>query len=55
MSLTVAILLMILAWFVVAAAMLWGVLRVARRHFTPIPRLQRTELITSVRAPSPFA
>ncbi|WP_263262055.1 hypothetical protein [Pseudomonas sp. RIT-PI-S] len=32
MSLTVAILMMITAWLLVAAAMLWGVLRIARRH-----------------------
>lgn len=28
------ILLMISAWFLVAAAMLWGMLRIARRHAT---------------------
>lgn len=35
MNLTVAILLMIGGWFLVAAAMLWGVLRIARRHQRP--------------------
>jgi len=35
MSLTMAIILMIGAWLLVAAAMLWGVLRIARRHHHP--------------------
>ncbi|WP_157395821.1 hypothetical protein [Pseudomonas massiliensis] len=35
MSLTVAIVMMILAWLLAAAAMLWGVLRIARRHHGP--------------------
>lgn len=36
MSLTIAITLMIGAWLLVAAAMLWGVLRIARRHHQPM-------------------
>lgn len=32
MSLTMAIVMMIGAWLLVAAAMLWGVMRIARRH-----------------------
>lgn len=32
MSLTMTIVMMIGAWLFIAAAMLWGVLRVARRH-----------------------
>jgi hypothetical protein len=32
MSLTLTILMIIGAWLAVAAAMLWGVLRIARRH-----------------------
>jgi len=36
MSLTVAILMMIMAWLLVAAAMLWGVLRITRRHHHPV-------------------
>jgi hypothetical protein len=32
MSLTMAILMLVGAWLSVAAAMLWGVLRIARRH-----------------------
>jgi hypothetical protein len=35
MSLTLAITLMIGAWLLVAGAMLWGVLRIARRHHPP--------------------
>lgn len=45
MNLTMAIVLMIGGWFLVAAAMLWGVLRVARRHHRPAPS----------RAPTPKA
>ena len=32
MSLTMAIFMLVGAWLIVAAAMLWGVLRIARRH-----------------------
>ena len=32
MSLTMAIFMLIAAWLSVAAAMLWGVLRISRRH-----------------------
>lgn len=40
MSLTVAILMMIGAWLAIAIAMLWGVLRIARRrhHARPVAR-----------------
>lgn len=41
MSLTVAIVMMILAWLLVAAAMLWGVLRIARRHQGPATLTKR--------------
>ncbi|MBM3108023.1 MULTISPECIES: hypothetical protein [Pseudomonas] len=34
MSLTMAIIMLVGAWLSVAAAMLWGVLRIARRHHT---------------------
>jgi hypothetical protein len=37
MSLTMAIFMMIMAWLLVASAMLWGVLRIARRHYHPAP------------------
>ncbi|QKZ05906.1 MULTISPECIES: hypothetical protein [Pseudomonas] len=37
MSLTMAIVMMIGAWLLVAAAMLWGVMRIARRHHHPAP------------------
>lgn len=37
MSLAMAIVLMIGAWLVAAGAMLWGVLRIARRHHSPTP------------------
>jgi hypothetical protein len=32
MSLTMTIVMLIFGWLAVAAAMLWGVLRIARRH-----------------------
>jgi hypothetical protein len=32
MSLTMTIVMLIFSWLAVAAAMLWGVLRIARRH-----------------------
>lgn len=32
MSLTTTVVLLILGWLAVAAAMLWGVLRITRRH-----------------------
>ncbi|SDZ53000.1 hypothetical protein [Pseudomonas sp. NFIX28] len=35
MSLTTTILMLIGGWLSVAAAMLWGVLRIARRHHHP--------------------
>ncbi|MEE3635292.1 hypothetical protein QEP73_14060 [Pseudomonas defluvii] len=35
MSLTLAIFMLIGAWLSVAAAMLWGVLRITRRHHHP--------------------
>ncbi len=37
MSPTVTILMLIGAWLTVAGAMLWGVLRISRRHH-PVPR-----------------
>ncbi|MFJ2479128.1 hypothetical protein ACIOWE_02500 [Pseudomonas sp. NPDC087598] len=37
MSLTMTIVMLIAGWLAVAAAMLWGVLRVARRHHHPAP------------------
>jgi hypothetical protein len=56
MSLTVAILMMIVAWFVVAAAMLWGVLRIARRHYVaPAPRKQERPTAQKLHAPGRFA
>jgi hypothetical protein len=35
MSLTMTILMLISGWLAVAAAMLWGVLRISRRHHHP--------------------
>ena len=37
MSLTVAILMLVGMWLSVAAAMLWGVLRIVRRHAHHLP------------------
>ena len=36
MSLTMTIVMLIAGWLAVAAAMLWGVLRVSRRHHHPV-------------------
>ncbi|WP_170930275.1 MULTISPECIES: hypothetical protein [unclassified Pseudomonas] len=38
MSLTMTIMMLIAGWLAVAAAMLWGVLRIARRHHPHPPR-----------------
>ncbi|AZC19593.1 MULTISPECIES: hypothetical protein [Pseudomonas] len=35
MSLTTTILMLVLGWLAVAGAMLWGVLRITRRHHHP--------------------
>ncbi|GGU73485.1 hypothetical protein GCM10009504_33410 [Pseudomonas laurentiana] len=45
MSLTLAIFMLIGAWLSVAAAMLWGVLRIVRRHHHP--HLQPREMSAS--------
>lgn len=37
MSLTMTIVMLISGWLAVASALLWGVLRIARRHHQPIP------------------
>lgn len=37
MSLAMTLVMLISGWLAVAAAMLWGVLRIARRHHHPIP------------------
>ena len=48
MSLTTTILMLILGWLAVAAAMLWGVLRITRRHHyqppqsAPAPKAEKT-------------
>ncbi|NNA91410.1 hypothetical protein [Pseudomonas gessardii] len=39
MSLTTTIFLLVLGWLAVAGAMLWGVLRVTRRHHPPQPKV----------------
>ena len=36
MSLTMTIVMLIAGWLAVAGAMLWGVLRVSRRHHHPV-------------------
>ena len=36
MSLAIIILMLVTGWLAVAAAMLWGVLRIARRHHHPV-------------------
>lgn len=41
MDLGITIMMLILAWLAVAAAMLWGVMRIARRHHHP--RIEHSE------------
>ncbi|WP_433736128.1 hypothetical protein [Pseudomonas putida] len=36
MSLAMTIVMLVFSWLAVAAAMLWGVLRIARRHHHPV-------------------
>ncbi|MBK5516824.1 hypothetical protein [Pseudomonas sp. TH10] len=36
MSLTMTIVMLIAGWLAVATAMLWGVLRISRRHHHPV-------------------
>jgi hypothetical protein len=36
MSLTMTILMLVCGWLAVAGAMLWGILRIARRHQHPV-------------------
>ncbi|SEB72291.1 hypothetical protein SAMN05216178_2004 [Pseudomonas saponiphila] len=51
MSLTTTILMLILGWLAVAGAMLWGVLRITRRHH-PQPRKPGIESEKSARRPA---
>jgi len=44
MSLTMTIVMLISGWLAVAAAMLWGVLRIARRHHHPAPPARAVEI-----------
>ncbi|CAI8708599.1 Methionine/alanine import family NSS transporter small subunit [Pseudomonas sp. IT-P218] len=43
MSLAMTIVMLISGWLAVAAAMLWGVLRITRRHHHPAPPVPLTE------------
>ncbi|WP_223462330.1 MULTISPECIES: hypothetical protein [unclassified Pseudomonas] len=43
MSLTMIIVMLIGGWLAVAAAMLWGVLRITRRHHHPVQRVPAPE------------
>ncbi len=40
MSLTMTIVMLIAGWLAVATAMLWGVLRISRRHHHPVQTTQ---------------
>jgi hypothetical protein len=42
MSLTTTILMLVFGWLSVATAMLWGVLRITRRHHHVPPRAEKT-------------
>ena len=45
MSLTMTIVMLIAGWLAVATAMLWGVLRISRRHHHPVQTMpdEKTE------------
>jgi thiamine transporter ThiT len=43
MSLTMTIVMLVSGWLAVAAAMLWGVLRVTRRHHHPVQSVPKTD------------
>ncbi|WP_426159769.1 hypothetical protein [Pseudomonas sp. TSRC2-2] len=45
MSLTMTIVMLIAGWLAVATAMLWGVLRISRRHHHPVqtPPVDKTD------------
>ncbi len=53
MSLEMTIVMLIVAWLMVAGAMLWGVLRISRRHQpravrpTPVVRLDKRQPATA--------
>lgn len=53
MSLTMAIVMMIGAWILVATAMLWGVMRIARRHQHPAPRLAAKPVVAAAGCAAP--
>ena len=52
MSLTMIIVMLVCGWLAVAAAMLWGVLRITRRHHHPVQPAPATE---ADKAPSQHA
>jgi hypothetical protein len=44
MSLTMTIVMLISGWLAVAAAMLWGVLRITRRHHHPVQPVPKVKI-----------
>ncbi|MGE8153433.1 hypothetical protein ACQKP5_19580 [Pseudomonas vancouverensis] len=52
MSLTMIIVMLVAGWLAVAAAMLWGVLRIARRHHHPAPPATETKTPKSTTRPA---
>ncbi|SDV10560.1 hypothetical protein [Pseudomonas vancouverensis] len=52
MSLTMIIVMLVAGWLAVAAAMLWGVLRIARRHHHPVPPEAETKTPESTTRPA---
>ncbi|AQW68305.1 hypothetical protein IRZ81_14045 [Pseudomonas putida] len=52
MNMTLAIIMLVCMWLSVAVAMLWGVLRIARRHAQPVAQTQpRPQPAPARRAP----
>lgn len=55
MSLAMTIVMLISGWLAVAAAMLWGVLRITRRHHhpaQPAPWLKPTKVLLNTQTPT---
>ncbi|RMR39127.1 hypothetical protein ALP86_00699 [Pseudomonas amygdali pv. mori] len=59
MSLELTIVMLLASWLAVASAMLWGVMRISRRHHQPHsaapPAAKRPSLVKAVKVPAAVA
>ncbi|MDU8457496.1 MULTISPECIES: hypothetical protein [Pseudomonas syringae group] len=59
MSLELTIVMLLASWLAVASAMLWGVMRISRRHHQPrsaaLPAAKRPSLVKAVKVPAAVA